>query len=157
MSDANPRPPAAVDPEDTERVAKLLGASRVEPLDPAAATAGEWTPEPWKVCEHFFHLIRKDDQELAMFKIGYPKQVESVREGMANAARTVACVNACKGIQDPERYVPELVAFVSQVRDELGKANETDCTLTISAVADRLRIRARKLLACHAPGREEVR
>jgi hypothetical protein len=39
-----------------------------------------------------------------------PRPVE-----LANADRIVACVNACKGIPDPEETIPELVELARQV------------------------------------------
>jgi hypothetical protein len=78
-------------------------------------TMNNHTPEPWSVfaaggCS-WVHTQRNPDKperipqrELALMK-------DKGEEGFANAARVVACVNGCKGIQDPETTVTELVEF----------------------------------------------
>jgi len=38
---------------------------------------------------------------------------------IANAKRIVSCVNGCKGIKDPESVVPELVAALKGLLDQL--------------------------------------
>jgi hypothetical protein len=40
-------------------------------------------------------------------------------EVQANAARIVACVNACKGIEDPEKVIPELVVALKDLVEQI--------------------------------------
>jgi hypothetical protein len=52
-------------------------------------------------------------------------------EALVNAARIVACVNACEGIADPS-VVPELVAALREVNAELSEY----ASITINGDAD---------------------
>ena len=60
------------------------------------------TPEPWRYVDRFIFAGDREDA-VATCWLGGP------HEAYVNAERICACVNACRGIKDPERIVPEIV------------------------------------------------
>lgn len=62
------------------------------------------TPEPWNTVSDpiMGTLVRQEGLILAKMR-----KLEGI-DHEANAERIVACVNACKGIEDPERYMGEV-------------------------------------------------
>ena len=83
-----------------------------------------WTPESWRQ-EQGTTLVwgAYDPDGKSTWGMGVPvveaRIHERVREdeAMANAARLVACVNACAGIANPEKAIP---AVVEAFRDMLS-------------------------------------
>jgi len=57
----------------------------------AKPRAGEHRPEPWQVDN-----LRVEDSA---------KSIVALTQSEANAKRIVACVNACEGISDPEKWI----------------------------------------------------
>ena len=110
------------------------------------SSAPNWTPEPWHVgCDKAMRFT-------------YSSQIVGDREGdpfvvaqfngnfspldQANAARAVACVNACKGVTDPAAGIERLKA-VEKAADELLETLETE---RISNVGPYARIEAIRLI-----------
>lgn len=74
------------------------------------------TPEPWIVSEHVPTRIDEVAKEYKSLSLhGVAMACDSGTLGEANAKRIVDCVNACKGIEDSETTVPELVAVCTDV------------------------------------------
>ena len=83
------------------------------------------TPEPWEAVSPFpgeccWHIQRSGNEAGAFGMITYPEM------GGDDAHRIVACVNACAGIPDPEKFVNdarfyshETVTAIVKERDEL--------------------------------------
>ncbi len=76
------------------------------------------TPEPWGV----YPLA--DDNDLPAILSGDGKlelliSEVSDEESIANVERAVSCVNACAGIPDPETTVPELVAALRSICEQV--------------------------------------
>jgi len=111
-------------------------------------TDAKHTPEPWDVVpanEHHGFYITSDfgnticdlytmsDPGVLSPDYGKPSKPVSFMHEMAgpNAARIVACVNACEGIADPS-VVPELVAVLREVNAELFEY----ASITINGEAD---------------------
>lgn len=62
------------------------------------------TPEPWD--DFAFEIY--DAEKNIIADCGYSDDVWGKTQCKANAARIVACVNACAGIEDPEATIPAL-------------------------------------------------
>ena len=74
------------------------------------------TPEPWRV--KFAHGTSDVyDKEGELIALVYPTEGP---ENAANAARIVACVNACKGMADPAAEIAALRARVAELEKEAG-------------------------------------
>jgi hypothetical protein len=90
------------------------------------------TPEPWKKYDATAgsHICRKDhgaDNEIiAYVKVSFHPLGPATQ--VANADRIVACVNGCKGIPDPEKTIPALLAAVALAANQASilAARETD-------------------------------
>ncbi len=59
------------------------------------------TPEPWYINDLWPFLIWSKQGQIATTK----ETVDYTEEEAANARRIVACVNACQGIEDPEKFI----------------------------------------------------
>ena len=75
-------------------------------------TAAKHTPGPWYVAAEDlsggrYYSISSQNCDFFIHDGAHEEE-----NGEANAARIVACVNACEGIADPA-VVPELLAFVA--------------------------------------------
>jgi len=86
------------------------------------------TPEPWKIDEHenHFFIMRRwgggvEPGNSSVFGSAYGAHIGSLefvgdtavptrKQAEANARRIVACVNACKGMADPENEIAVLRA-----------------------------------------------
>jgi len=79
---------------------------------------GKCTKEPWAIREDdwndFEHTIMAGQKRIAEVKHfndgkdnGFPND-PMFEEGEANAARIVACVNACEGMEDPAKEIEDL-------------------------------------------------
>ncbi len=81
----------------------------------------EHTPEPWVIDEFLeregFYKIRGKSENLCPVHVYSFSEHGADPESTANAARIVACVNACAGIK-PEA-VPDLVAAARAVRERI--------------------------------------
>lgn len=86
------------------------------------------TPEPWIVCTNSLDNSLSVEQDRAALEAAgsteEPTIVASVDDmgdglsreiGEANAARIVACVNACAGLEDPESDLDSARAILGQV------------------------------------------
>jgi hypothetical protein len=74
------------------------------------------TPEPWKVAPHdedFAEIVGSDGSDIVF-------GLDTVYVEIENAARIVACVNACKGLTNEELQSNAVYAVI-QERDELKK------------------------------------
>lgn len=113
-------------------------------------SAPKHTPEPWSIHRHmggtheaecdgftaWTSYIGAGDTligEVGAFKFNNPDnggwlRVDSDKEQRANAARIVACVNACAGMDDPAAIISglhiarETLLTVAKQRDELAAA-----------------------------------
>ena len=91
---------AALAIRNIDRYPGLYDDYRVVEVDaePAKAEAVAWTPEPWTTNPKYrWEILAPDCGAVAMFN--RPDHRDAVDH--ANAARAVACVNACKGIANP--------------------------------------------------------
>lgn len=52
-----------------------------------------------------------------------PRYALNVKTSDANAARVVACINACKGMEDPAAEIAALRARVAELEKEATDAN----------------------------------
>ncbi len=77
------------------------------------------TPEPWS-CESG-HVIAEQTEGNILIANCNASYVLSPLQKALNAERIVACVNACKGMDDPGSEIQDL----RQTQDELCKALET--------------------------------
>ena len=80
--------------------------------DPQNAGRGrdmKHTPEPWRITTHLSsditHIVRRIDGEKHAVCI---IRTNNAEEANANAARIVACVNACAGMDDPAAEIERL-------------------------------------------------
>ena len=82
-----------------------------------AAGAAAHTPGKWEA--HAFHVVAVDTFTRKLpngetYKVSHciveRTDGDTEAEAQANAARIAACVNACAGIADPEKTIPELLA-----------------------------------------------
>ena len=69
-------------------------------------TPTPWYHTGWNVCSRTVDPVR------GTLPLVCKCEGASNDERVANAKRIVACVNGCKGIEDPETTVPELIALV---------------------------------------------
>ncbi len=91
-------------------------------------------PEPWKITSSWNDFtIEGPSNEEIIFQDG-PHGTPTIKS--ANAERIVACVNACKGIEDPTAFISEVKAMIDQARSVKGAWE--DLPLTIRAHFDRL-------------------
>jgi hypothetical protein len=79
------------------------------------ASKSEHTPEPWELDTCGWPLIiNANNSDIAVATIALPKGSEGDDklglEAVANGLRIIRCVNGCKGVINPERAVPELLA-----------------------------------------------
>ncbi len=96
------------------------------------------TPEPWRVGVHALQIIYAPDgwaiADAKVFHLADGADAPAVQK--ANAARIVACVNACAGMADPVEEVAQLkrnscgcpdqgLRALARQRDELLKALES--------------------------------
>lgn len=110
------------------------------------------TSGPW-ICGDYSGYISSEN--MGYVPLVTPFLVEANRdnqngptpEAQANAARIVACVNACEGIKDPEEMVPEMMNFIHEL-------TEVDEGSTIDYVLEGWVIAARALLAKLTPDEE---
>ena len=69
------------------------------------------TPEPWRITTHLCsrdtHIVRRIDGEKHAVCI---IRTNNADEAEANAARIIACVNACAGMDDPAAEIERLRA-----------------------------------------------
>ena len=76
------------------------------------------TPEPWIIHSTSSHICNKQGTIIAtLWCIGEAAGAQGMKyypESEANAARIVACVNACKGMEDPAKEI-------AQLREELAR------------------------------------
>jgi hypothetical protein len=89
------------------------------------------TPEPW-ASETVAHQGGKNDMweyyaVIHWFNGRQALQICQHVRGKANANRIVACVNACKGITDPEQTVPELLEACRGLLKEYNQHIPVDC------------------------------
>ncbi len=70
--------------------------------------------EPWGIFSNRTCIAGSDGRGVASFAMA----VRTPDERMANAARAVACVNACSGIKNPAA-VPDLLAACRMAHDRL--------------------------------------
>ncbi len=74
------------------------------------------TAEPWRISEghDFSHLAIVADVAVPIAHISNWLLSEQMR---ANAARIVACVNACQGVEDPTRFIQCAKAVLRLLED----------------------------------------
>ena len=95
----------------------------------------KYTAEPWQFKEGFHDIDACESWGLGSIVGGgfYIAEIwQTVRGGKetatANAARIVECVNACAGIPDPEKDIPDLIAALCRFMEYgdvfLCKVNE---------------------------------
>jgi hypothetical protein len=75
-------------------------------------------PTPWS--RNFNLLMSADNKLVAVFEFGGPRKGE--RPAYENAARAVACVNACDGIADPGVALAEVRRLLVEARDALRRS-----------------------------------
>lgn len=74
--------------------------------------------EPWEA--HGDTISNKSISIAHIFCIGNTEESKGVRyypESRANGERIVACVNACKGMDDPEKEIAALRAEINRLRN----------------------------------------
>ena len=80
------------------------------------------TPEPWEnpqsaefsgFLDQYYCIIRAQENRLWQKILG-----RTAEEANANAKRIVACVNACKGMTDPEKQIRELRITLDAILEE---------------------------------------
>ena len=83
------------------------------------------TPEPWRVESRGMVVApwSRDPRRVKTVLIGQDSFGEG--EEFANADRAAACVNACKGIEDPERTIVELVACATILTGHIEQYRST--------------------------------
>ena len=98
------------------------------------------TPEPWIVCEHDagcrdatnFGLSIEQDRERCGEEPSIIAEVDidgdgiDLETGRANAARIVACVNACAGMDDPAAEISRLRARLAAWKAEAEAWRQAD-------------------------------
>lgn len=115
------------------------------------------TPEPWH-CDDREFLWGADGALVANFNMARNTRPMSQEECAANAARTIACVNACAGLPDPERDVKDMRECLQAAWGELRRihGDPMDCTDPRIRCATCITMeRAREVLArteARAPG-----
>ena len=78
------------------------------------------TPEPWEHCstpDHHVRAVGRTSTLLLLSNIIGERRVSDLK-------RVVACVNGCKGIQNPEKTVPKLVEALEWAME---KTNPSPC------------------------------
>jgi len=84
------------------------------------------TPEPWYAAggRIFYQKGERipSDSFIAKF-LASPRYAQNVKTSYANAARVVACVNACAGMADPAAEIAALRARVAELEKEATDAN----------------------------------
>jgi hypothetical protein len=93
-------------------------------------------------------ILDADGRVLAAFEDGGPRKGE--RATYQNAARAVACVNACEGIKDPAATLAEVRAALAADLGSLGIAAAVLDGHDARHSADMLRMHARSLRAALA-------
>jgi hypothetical protein len=94
------------------------------------------TPEPWGVSDRYDVTVPDGTVAVAF------GTVTTDEEDMANAARIVACVNACAGLDDPAAILNEVRAVLADIvhradTTELADGSSLD-TLRAHKLLDRL-------------------
>ena len=77
-----------------------------------------WSPEPWRISDDGQYVEFADDK--------YGFYVDKV--GGRNAKRIIACVNALRGVENPELFMANIKAIIQGYRDSnlrYGLASET--------------------------------
>lgn len=101
------------------------------------------TPGPWRAVPQTngSKLIAADLKPLGLRIIAFNvARADSIIEDDANAARIVACVNACEGIADPN-VIPEMLAAIKRISYGLTLPAD-DVQKSIRTVLDPLIARA---------------
>lgn len=83
------------------------------------------TPEPWSFDVANFGNIRPANhsgKNICYFH--RPEGKEEYAEGEANASRIVACVNGCKGVEDPEKTIPEILNIILEALPYVEESEE---------------------------------
>lgn len=102
----------------------------------------KWTKEPW----HTFAFEVYNEQEQIIADCGYSEDYWGEDGCKANAARIVACVNACEGMQDPAKEIEESKRHYFMDGYNAGKEDATEsCEAIMQA---NLEIIANKILNC---------
>ena len=84
------------------------------------------TPEPWETNQNPVSISLYDGDRFEVFTVERNKdrkygEVLGLFYCAANAERIVACVNACAGIEDPEKTIPEAMEALRFKRQWQGK------------------------------------
>lgn len=75
------------------------------------------TPEPWKtdyISGRTNYLVIDCDTDEDTARVGDTRSLRHIDEQVANANRIVSCVNACAGIPDPEKLIPEMIRLLRE-------------------------------------------
>jgi len=81
--------------------------------------------EPWDDENHYGHITTRDADIVI-----YGNRVE----GLAKQ-RIISCVNACRGIPDPEKVVPLLVEAVLHLHAHTAHHHADNCSVIQAAIA----------------------
>ena len=82
------------------------------------------TPEPWYINPSFgfSSILGPDHRSIATL----PVVARPFKESDANLERIVACVNACKGIKDPEATLPAMREALRAASQDLKSRSVVD-------------------------------
>ena len=142
-------------PKPESRVDKMIDAARNLRINAGFYCGGEamsktkqpaaakqcHTPGPWRFSKDsmrvYFTDASGEEPPICDMEVNDIMAIEDRREVEANAARIVACVNACDGISDPAEFIRMACALVHniQLADECGEPqDETDLALRMAAL-----------------------
>jgi hypothetical protein len=103
-----------------------------------------YSPEPWAILPQRADMIKSDkDGSHVLECIGHRTHERT----QANAARIVACVNACEGMQDPAKEIEQLQLDKADLIESLSMAltileRDASCQFTyrmLKAKLDKIR------------------
>lgn len=81
------------------------------------------TPEPW-VLNEFADIYDVDDSNGMLIAAVFPCEDLLLETHKANAARIVACVNACAGMEDPAAEIAALQERIAELEGRVPKKPE---------------------------------
>lgn len=115
----------------------------------------EHTPEPWHVGVRTAHSKRDIYGPQGSIVALADGVFTSLPEAQANARRIVACVNACAGIDDPEKYIALAKALADETHKLVAQRDELVAALDRAAVMlERVTRRGGFVVGCDAAAKE---
>jgi len=126
------------------------------------------TPEPWKIDEADdmpLAVIADDDTGEGIVEMagdeatfwGDDAHKEFNERSKADFERIVACVNGCKGIQDPETTVPELVVEATRALEFITRLMSLEPNDAVDLLANFGDDVEDRLIAVLAKTKEEIK